>query len=426
MKKVLAFVKANLLSVICIAVTVISLPVLIFLSSGKASSVQESVQSDLDGMNRSLQQVQYQYKFEPVTPDSAPVEINRAPTEAMNQAMQSWGEQLRTQAAESIDLVVERNSENHRVLVDGLLPEPIETQRVFKLQEIVEVWPTAHRALIDRVGAGMPPDKDTLSAKLNIAWRQRIEQIRSARGVEPGDDDLAQIRDSLREMRLGEYRAAASELRYYVDPGAFVDVQAWSQNSLPSLETVWDWQWSHWIHGDLLRALATANSEGPWERSLLEGPVKRLQRVSLSPVQYSGQMDPIDISYASEVPPSWSASGTGRAGWPVAEQGLYDVRYATISTLIDGARLQQVIEAIAATNLMRVVQVGFSDVDPELDLYQGYLYGEGRIVRAEFVIETIWLRSWTKDYMPASVRRAIGVPEDVNESQSDESMDDQG
>ena len=54
MKKVLAFVKANLLSVICIAVTVISLPVLIFLSSGKASSVQETVQSDLDGMNRSL------------------------------------------------------------------------------------------------------------------------------------------------------------------------------------------------------------------------------------------------------------------------------------------------------------------------------------------------------------------------------------
>ena len=122
MKKVLAFVKANLLSVICIAVTIISLPVLIFLGAGKASAIQEEVQGDLDGKNRTLQQVEFQYQFEPVTPEMAPVEIRRAPTKAMNEAMKSWGEQLRAQSAESIELIVDRNSEDHRVLLEGLFP----------------------------------------------------------------------------------------------------------------------------------------------------------------------------------------------------------------------------------------------------------------------------------------------------------------
>ncbi len=424
MKKILAFVKANLLSVICIAVTIISLPVLIFLGAGKASAIQEEVQGDLDGKNRTLQQVEFQYQFEPVTPEMAPVEIRRAPTKAMNEAMKSWGEQLRAQSAESIELIVDRNSEDHRVLLEGLFPEPAEPERVSKLQQVVELWPNAHRALIERVGAGAPPDAETLRAKLNIAWRQRVENIRSTRGVEPGVEDLEQIRASLREMRLSEYRAAASELRFYVDPGAFVDVEAWSQNSLPDMSTVWDWQWKHWIHADLLRALALANTEGQWERSLLEGPVKRLNGVSVSRMQFSGETQRTPIEYVTDIAPNWSASETGRSGWPAAQQGLYDVRYATINVMIDGARLKQVIEAIAATNLMRVVQVDLRDADPSLDLYEGFIYGGGRIVQAEFVIETVWLRSWTRDYMPPAVKRAMGVPEPVSEDESIE--DEQG
>jgi hypothetical protein len=29
-------------------------------------------------------------------------------------------------------------------------------------------------------------------------------------------------------------------------------------------------------------------------------------------------------------------------------------------------------------------------------------------------IETLWLRSWTKAYMPPAVREQLGIPEDVS------------
>jgi hypothetical protein len=429
MKKILAIVKTNLLSVICIAVTIISLPVLIILSTGKSSKIHTEVQSELDGMNRSLQQVQYQYQFEPVTPGVAAIQISRTPTKSMNDAMKAWGEQLRTQAAESIEVIVDRNARAKSLLVEGILPEPEESRRVSKLQEVVGVWPSAHNALIASVGAGSPPDRATLEAELNIAWRQRIERIQSTLGSEVSEEELEKIRLSLRDQRLAKYRAAASELRFYVDDGAFIGVQRWSQNTLPPLETVWEWQWLHWIHGDLLRALEAANTEGQWARSLLEGPVKRLETISVSPRQYSGESNPAPISFAAEVAPNWSASETGRSAWPGAEQGLYDLRYATVTALIDGSRLLDVIEAFAATNLMRVVQVELTDVDPAPDLYQGYVYGQGRLVRASFVVETVWLRSWTTRYMPPAVRRALGVPEDpatANPDDPNAGSDDRG
>jgi len=423
MKKVLVLVKANLVSVISIAVAVIALPVLIFLSAGQSSSIREKVQGDLDGMNRTLQQVQYQYAFEPVTPDDAGVEILKAPTKAMNEAMQSWGEQLRAQASESIEVIVSRNAKDKRVLVEVLFPEPSETDRVSKLQEIVELWPVAHKALIARVGAGSAPDRATLEAKLNSVWRQRVERIRSTRN-EVGVDDLEQIRAALRDMRLAEYRAAASDLRFYISDDAFSGVQPWGQNSLPPLALAWDWQWRHWIHGDLLEALQLANTEGNWERSLLEGPVKRLERIAVSPQSFLGDTLPVEISYANEIVPDWNFSETGRSGWPGADHGLYDVRYATISVLIDGYRLLEVVEAIAGTNLMRVVQVDITDVDPARDLLEGYIYGEGHIVRAVFTVETIWLRSWMKDYMPPEVRKAMGVPGEPDEESGAEDYDD--
>lgn len=423
MKKIMALVKANLISVISVVVVVISLPALIFLSAGRSSAIHEKVQGDLDGMNRSLQQVQYQYQFEPVTPGEAAIEITEAPTEAMNKAMESWGEQLREQAAESIDVVVSRNAANKRVLVEGLFPEPTEADRVAKLQEIVERWPVAHRALIARVGAGAAPDRVTLEAKLSAVWRQRVERIQSTRD-EVGADDLEQIRESLRDLRLAEYRATASDLRFYVNDDAFTDVEPWGQNSLPSMATVWDWQWKHWIHGDLLEALRLANTEGDWERSLLEGPVKRLERVAVSPERYTSKTLPVEISYAEEIAPDWNVSETGRAGWPSAAHGLYDVRYASMSLLIDGDRLLEVVDAISRTNLMRVVKVEIKDVDPTPDLFDGYVYGQGHIVRAVLTIETVWLRSWMKDYMPPEVRQAMGVPGEQDDGSETQANDD--
>ena len=412
MKKVIDFVKANLLSVLSVAVAVVALPLLVFFSMGQASKLHDEVQGDLDGMNRTLKQVDFDYVFEPVKPGDEVVEFSRAPNEKTNAAMRSWGDQLREQASSAIRLIVDRNSEGKRVLLEGLFPDPSESDRVGKLQEVVAIWPMAHKALLTRAKAGSPPDREMLEVMLNGHWRQEIERVQSKLDQVP-EEEYERIRAKLTETRLAAYRDTAANLRFYVDDSAFSNVQAWGQNTLPPMSVVWDWQWRRWIHGDLIRALRLANtSEDGWERSLLEGPVKRLERVEVTPWSFVGESQQLPIDYSVEVPLNWNASLTGFASWPGAQQGLYDVRYATVVALVDSARLGAVIDAINATNLMTVVEVSTEDMDPSKDMAMGYVYGQGQIVRATFTIETVWLRSWMKRYMPAEVRKAMGVPPD--------------
>ena len=412
MKNLLSFVKSNLLSIISIVVTIVALPLLLFLSAGRSSQLHKDVQSEIDGMYRTLQQVDFRYVFEPVMPGEDMIEFNRAPNDATNAAMRSWGDQLRQQAASAIRLVVERNSDDKRLLLDGLFPNPSERERVAKLQEVVEIWPVAHKALLTRAKAGAPPDRQMLQVKLNGHWNQAVERVRDKLNTVP-EEEYARIRSELAESRLATYRDKAAELRFYVDESAFDSVRAWGLNSLPPLTTVWDWQWRHWIHADLIDALRLANtSEDGWERSLLEGPVKRLERVDVAPWTFAGEAQPMEVSYNVEIPPEWNASLTGLAGWPGVSQGLFDVRYAIVTALVDSARLGTVIDSINATNLMSVVEVTVEDIDPSSHVAQGYIYGQGHIVRATFTIETVWLRSWMMERMPEGVRKALGVPPD--------------
>lgn len=423
MKKFMAFAKTNLLSLISVIVAIVALPALVFLSTGQSSKLHKDVQSEIDGMNRTLQQVDFQYVFEPVKPGQAAIEFKRAPNDATNNAMQSWGEQLREQASSTIKLVVDRNSEGKRVLLDGLFPSPIESDRVGKLQEVKAIWPVAHKALLSQAKAGLPPDREMLQVMLNGLWTQAVQQVQDKLNSVP-DEEYARIRKELSESRMSAYRDTAAELRFYVDDPAFASVRGWEQNTLPPLATVWDWQWRHWIHSDLIAALRLANtSEDGWERSLLEGPVKRIERVDVTPWAFTGESQPVEVSYNVEIPLDWNASLTGFASWPKAPQGLFDIRYANVVALVDSARLETVIDAINATNLMTVVEISIDDIDPSSHIAEGYVYGQGHIVRATFTIETVWLRSWMKQYMPDEVRLSIGVPPEP-EPIDDEMADD--
>lgn len=422
MKKILAFVKANLVSVICVVVAILALPVLVFLSAGKMSKIQEDVQGDINGKARTLQQVEYSYVFEPVTPDDERIEFKRTPNEKTNAAMDAWGKQLRVQADSATSLLVDRNSNGKRVLLEGLLPAPEESEKVSKLQEIVSIWPVAHEALLRRAKAGLAPDAATVSAVLNTQWAQRIEQIQSRLGESITEDDYDQIRSELSKDRLSMYRAAAADLRFYIEPDAIKDVIPWGSNALPPMDLIWDWQWRHWIHADLIEALRMANTDDGWERSLLEGPVKHLESIEITPWSYSGAAPEAPISFADEIAVDWNASLSGRSGWPGAVQGLYDVRNATVTVIIDSSRINRVIKAFNSTNLMRVVDIHATEFDASNQLNKGYVYGSGHLIRATLTVETVWLRSWMKQYMPAEVRNAMGIPADIDPELSDADM----
>jgi hypothetical protein len=48
-------------------------------------------------------------------------------------------------------------------------------------------------------------------------------------------------------------------------------------------------------------------------------------------------------------------------------------------------------------------------VDEYAALREGFVYGSGDAVEAGILIETVWLRHWTNDLMPITVRQRIGA-----------------
>ena len=63
---------------------------------------------------------------------------------------------------------------------------------------------------------------------------------------------------------------------------------------------------------------------------------------------------------------------------------------------------------------MTVLDADIYSIDPWDLISQGYYIGTDYPVRVEMEIETLWLRSWTKAYMPPAVREQLGIPEDVS------------
>ena len=68
---------------------------------------------------------------------------------------------------------------------------------------------------------------------------------------------------------------------------------------------------------------------------------------------------------------------------------------------------------------MTVTDVDLYEVDIWEDLERGYYYGSDHVVRAVLSIETVWLRSWMKDFMPSTVRTALGVPQEQSQEDVD-------
>jgi hypothetical protein len=84
----------------------------------------------------------------------------------------------------------------------------------------------------------------------------------------------------------------------------------------------------------------------------------------------------------------------------------------------DFQKLPDLFNAISSVNLMTIIDARYESLDEYGDegLANLYLFGQGDIVKADFIIETIWLREWTVPLMPPVVREYLAVPENAASS----------
>lgn len=425
MKKVLPWVKSNLVIVICTVIALVAFPTLFVFSSGWNKRLNETVAQEVSGGMRELNAISVTYEAPGLDPAQPPVSISRVPNEATTVAIKSWFEALQAEAERLSQLVLQENDPVRSPLVRGLFPEPAPAESTSKRQEMARVWPNANRRLLREAEAGEPPSEEVVYDRLLSrfeAERQRLLGVGAGEEAALPAEDAIRIYEQLGQDRLAIYEDRADSIRFYASPNVFANVTTWDETrGAPSIEQCWEWQFRYWAHQDILKALVMANTDiAGQQSSAIYGAIKRVESIAVAPwdlegvVRSSDGRAPATANLTGEIRRDYNVSPSGRTAWSSTEQNpIYDIRYVDLSLIVDSARVAQVIEAFPRAGLMSVVDMPLvEDYDPAPDLAQGYFYGPDPVVRVRLRVETLWLRQWMAPMMPPSVRAVLKVPDD--------------
>jgi len=310
-------------------------------------------------------------------------------------------------------------------------------------------------------GAAAPAPEPERSGRFDRFNRGQPRE--SGRGSGAGVEGLSletqkRLRDALVSRLEGLLEERAKSINIYADyrlwtadnrknPAFPFQVAEWAitdegnrSSELPNYQQLFEGQLEFWIQLDITRAIARANRVASDEASanVLNAPVKRLIQLDVLPGYVGLHDDSASAArpaYADRGQPDRFAGGSTAAPetlYPIPPAGaignpdqplpdnflasptgrvsnaLYDVRHARLSIVADAAQLPSFFDALADVNLMTIIDLQVTDVDEWDALAEGYLY-RGDAVQLDLLIESIWLRDWTRELMPEKTKLYLGV-----------------
>ncbi len=433
----MAWVKSHLAIVICSAVILISLPVGWFFSSSWNKQIKEKQEAAATEKYKAVETAsKVTYKLPRLSPQDPEIQVAGAPNQTLTDWFKTHRDKILAQAQGIVQEAERINKRDHVPLVEGLFPNATGQAAQVKALEMAEkiVYTgnntSAYPRLLQKVGAGTPPEAGSVSTIVAEERAKLVEQITSGTKRELTAEERERVEKASVERRLAEYRARAAELSMYAtmdvfpkgdrNLGSFVPRQM--PDKPPTLDECFGWQFDYWLMSDILDALALANRDsGGQPTSIDRSVVKRLEKMETSDqwvmafASGGGASSDGSSAAAAEpgspdalIEPKFDKSITGR--WSGPGNAVYDVRNVSLTVVVSSARLPQLLDAFARTNFMTVTDLDLSDVDIWADLEQGYFYGSEHVVRAKLIVETVWLRSWTVPLMPAKVRGFLALP----------------
>jgi hypothetical protein len=156
----------------------------------------------------------------------------------------------------------------------------------------------------------------------------------------------------------------------------------------------------------VIDAIRTANEP---DLAVAYAAIKRLERLEVEPISYPSGGEPLtDIT--EDIPLQFDSSISGRAYNPENPNALYDVRYANVQLIVASRRIPEILDAFARSNLITAVDLDVANVDDLQALASaGYSFGGDHVVRVHMRLETLWLREWTREFMPPTIRYRLRV-----------------
>ena len=399
--------------------------------------------------------------------DAAPLEVrgvtyNPPTVERMKRIFSD----LNSQTEFTIGTFAAFNQRGHTQLVDGYFPAATGDTFNFKNRNRDAVntllagpgaaagFAEANGVRLPGLKAGLPPEPERLQRRLA---RIADEGLR-AFGEMLTEGQAEDLRDEQRAALLEELTDRARSLDVYAVSDIGSPTQLNPAFPLPVMRFVyepttaapwqlWEAQLQTWILQDLITAIGLANGvempgvpplPGPEAENVdgvLGAAVKRLLSVEILPgyvgLHSSGGVGSLADGAGSRAsgeakpPPPVEGAITPGAGIPVIQpnyflsptgrtsNAVFDVRHTRVRLHLDYAKLPLFLEALARSNFISVVDATLTSID-EYDysaagrLGGPFVYGVGEMVEAEFVLESLWFRSWTAPLMPEAVRGYLG------------------
>jgi hypothetical protein len=435
MKVVLDWIKSNLVSVVFIVLMIAAVVAMPLLTRGMNANIREEVKKRA-ARSGELDRLEKTQINQPADPTAEPLEgvVNENLLAAYRKAVEVQQED----ADRIYEAALAHNSKGRGVLMPELFPAPPLAEAEVLPQRFHERLILAYQDLLDRLGAGAPPDPAEIKELLQRRQAQFLTQMVALESVADLDEEqLKGLRQELTEARTSRYVQTAQSIGIFATLDA-LGPPGWDPSRIPGAGELFDWQWRFWIQEDIVDALVEANRGAA---SVIEAPVKQLIWAGIADHAVAAA----GAGSAPGTPGGFSAGGfRGRPGAgdsgggdgdkdaaaqaappdPRAEakldyrlsltgrksNRLYDVRPVSLALLVDPERVPQILDALARQNFMTVVDLDMSEADPFEALQQGFFFGSGAIARLTLTLETIWLREWTAPFMPEAVKRALGIP----------------
>lgn len=468
MNGVLAFLKARLVVVVLVVLILAMLPTA-WIISGKLNKkiVDAQTKAYQDEKQKIQRAAKVTYTIPRISATESPdaLTANRAP----NDRVTNWFKEQREERADQINSILGRvvdiNESGHGRLIAEFPPaedadSSAERRAAQELaRKIIGEGRNYNRPvyamLFEKMGAGTPPDREVVAQAVDAFDEQTQAKLDSVGTKDPkaAQAERDELAKQLIDRRIGEYRRVAREISFYgsasavtgetEDPrggtgrfgsprgntggssGDFVQFLS-AVPERPTMAEAYGWQWDYWAVEDLLRAVAKANSDQAGDPTPVPlSVVKRVESIRLRPFKIPEPASAADAvndfgnfgsgpAASSSTSEGEPASLTGRS----ASTDSYDVRRAEMVLIVNPARLVELLDAIKKTNLMTVTDLDLEEIDAWEHLRDGYFYGDGEhVMRATIGVESVWLRNWTKQFMPASVRKSLGIKETMTDGE---------
>lgn len=419
MNVVLTWVKSNVASVIFIVVMIGALVALPIVSSKLNASIQEDMKDrvgklkELSQLEKTRVDVGNPAISEPI---SKTVLVNEDLLERLKRVTEAESEDAKL----VLETAVDHNRKGRGVILPVLFPEPPLAEREVLPARFHRELIQAYDRLLQDVKAGSPPSAESLKEDLD---RQRAIFLSQTLQKDVDDvldpEEQSQVLEVLTTHRMSRCAEEAGRIGLYASKDV-LNLPVWNQAAQPTMLEMYDWQWQYWLIEDLLEALADANRDF---ESVTNAPVKRVLEITAydafggagdgasggsglgSAPPAKARKGGTGADPSTEVKLDYAVSFTGRHTNP-----LYDVRQVLMRLVVDTARLPEVMDALARRNFITILDAVVTPADQYAAAKSGYFYGPAPVSEVTLQLETVWLRSWTSEFMPSQVREVLGLP----------------